>query len=551
MADLKTGWSMLRRWLWLLLLGTLLSAAIGFGVSRTLTPMYQATVTMLVNQAQETTGLTSYNDIQTSERLARTYAELIKKRPVVEQVIADLHLPTTYERLVKQIDVRQVRDTQLITVVVEDASPQSAADIANALATTFMTRLAEEQAGQTTPTKRVMARQIADLEGQIKATSEAIEGARDPSGAASGRIAVLQSELSQQQAAYAQMLRSQHELAVAESKAASAVRLAEPAVVPDRPVRPNVLQRTLIAAVVGTALCAGLAFLLEYLDDVARTPELVERAAGLHTLGALTLLRAGAGRTRWGRRSRASTPARVLVAHEAHSPHAEAFRILRTNVEFAQVDRPCRTLVVTSANPCEGKSTVAVNLAVAMAQAGKRVLLVDADLRRPAVHQTLGLGNEAGLTNLLVQGGEPIDLVQATSLPGFLLVLTSGPIPPNPAELLGSARMAELLVRLADMVDHVILDTPPVLAVADPVVLAGRTDGAILVVDANHTSTHALKRAREALDRAGTNILGVALNKLSGQSSGYYYYRHDETPPERVEPAFPQLGRSRPSAATS
>jgi capsular exopolysaccharide synthesis family protein len=187
-----------------------------------------------------------------------------------------------------------------------------------------------------------------------------------------------------------------------------------------------------------------------------------------------------------------------------------------------------------------------VNLAAVMAQAGRRVLLVDADLRRPTVHQTLGLDNQRGLTTLLARGGDPLEVVQATDLPGFLMVMTSGPIPPNPAELLASGRMTQLMEKLEEMVDLIIFDTPPVLAVADPVVLAGRIDGVVLVVDGSKTAVAALRRTREALARASANVLGVVLNRLSASSGGYYYRYRATEPSERPDREHPSTTAAPP-----
>jgi succinoglycan biosynthesis transport protein ExoP len=561
MSDLRPLWERLRRWLWLIVLGTVAASGAGYAFVSNITPTYEAQATLMVNQAQGTAAVASYDDLLSSERLARTYGELMRTGPVLDRVIAELQLPTRADELAKSVDVKQVRDTQLISLSVEHPDPAVAAQIANTIATTFIAQVAHEQVGQTASTREIMSRQIAELEAQMKRTSDAIttEQARIDQARVGGvdvspaRLGVLQSELAQYQTTYAQMLRSQHEMALQEAKAANSLRLAVPATPPERPSRPNVPQRTGLAAVVGLLLCAALAFLLEYLNDSVRTAENVERTTGLHTLGSVALL--GRGRRRGSKVAAEAGQARVLVSDDPRSVHSEAFRMLRANIEFAQVDRECRTMMVTSPNPGEGKSTVAVNLATVMAQAGRRVLLVDADLRRPTVHHTLGLDNRRGLTTLLAQGGDPIDVVQATDLPGFIMVMTSGPIPPNPAELLGSARMTQVLAKMADMVDLVILDTPPVLAVADPAVLAGRVDGVTLVVDAGRTSVEALRRTRDTLARASANVLGVVLNRLDTNSGGYYqqYYaeqrgRTSAEPDATTEPVAPTLS-AQPSAA--
>jgi non-specific protein-tyrosine kinase len=196
--------------------------------------------------------------------------------------------------------------------------------------------------------------------------------------------------------------------------------------------------------------------------------------------------------------------------------------VLRTNLQFSTFD--ARTLLITSAGPGEGKSTTAANLAVAIAQTGLKVIVVDADLRRPALHRFFGLSNAAGLTSALVSPASDVNMfLQQTELKD-LFVMASGPIPPNPSELLSSSRMTTAVEALKRNADVVLFDSPPVLAVADAAVLAGKMDATILVVDAGKTRAHALHRAADTLARSRTKVVGVVLNKLTARSGGYYDY---------------------------
>ncbi|HNS02993.1 MAG TPA: CpsD/CapB family tyrosine-protein kinase [Anaerolineae bacterium] len=202
---------------------------------------------------------------------------------------------------------------------------------------------------------------------------------------------------------------------------------------------------------------------------------------------------------------------------------AEAYRVLRTNLQFSALDKPLATLICTSAAPGEGKSTTISNLATVMAQSDKRVVLVDADLRRPSLHKLLKLPNNVGLsTALLDKGRDPGVYLQATDVPN-LRVMTTGPIPPNPAEMLNSARMHEMIEVLKGEADVVLFDTPPVLAVADTSILASQVDGALLVVWAGKTRGELLAQAVERLQSVGVQPLGVVLNKLAQRKGGYYY----------------------------
>ncbi|MGD8626700.1 MAG: CpsD/CapB family tyrosine-protein kinase [Anaerolineae bacterium] len=214
----------------------------------------------------------------------------------------------------------------------------------------------------------------------------------------------------------------------------------------------------------------------------------------------------------------------LIAVSDPRSPISEAYRTLRTNLDFASLDQALKTIAVTSAGVGEGKSTTLANLAVVSAQAGRRVVLVDADLRRPTLHQLFGLDNEAGLTTMVMDEAalaEPP--LQATSIEGLSL-LTSGPLPPNPAELMGSRRMAEVIAALAGEADQVFFDTPPVVAVTDAAVLATKVDGVLLVISAGKTRREYARTAVQRLEQINARLVGTVLTNVQagGGFSGYY-----------------------------
>ncbi|MGB9804614.1 CpsD/CapB family tyrosine-protein kinase [Desulfofundulus sp.] len=214
----------------------------------------------------------------------------------------------------------------------------------------------------------------------------------------------------------------------------------------------------------------------------------------------------------------------LLLAHtNPRSVISEAFRTLRTNLGFAALDRPCRSILVTSAGPEDGKSTTAANLAVVLAQAGHTVLLVDCDLRKPVLHKIFEVENHRGLTNCLLQEMDPV-AVAHNGLVDNLSVLTSGPIPPNPAELLASGRVRALWPALLERFDYVIVDSPPVLAVTDAALLAAQLDGVILVIRAATTRVEIAQEARDQLLKASARIIGVVLNQVKMPARDYHYY---------------------------
>ncbi|WP_412768014.1 CpsD/CapB family tyrosine-protein kinase [Halobacillus yeomjeoni] len=218
------------------------------------------------------------------------------------------------------------------------------------------------------------------------------------------------------------------------------------------------------------------------------------------------------------------TRARSLIANDnPKSPIAEQFRTIRTNIQFSSVDTELESMLVTSASPSEGKSITTANTAVVFAQQGKKVLLVDADLRKPTIHYTFRVDNTFGLSNYLVSQHSVLDLVRGSDVEN-LDVLPCGPIPPNPSELLGSQKMEKFLEEAKEIYDMVIFDTPPVLAVADSQVLSRIVDGVLLVVRSKQTEQEAAIKAKEQLEQSKANILGVVLNDRDVKYSNYYYY---------------------------
>jgi len=218
----------------------------------------------------------------------------------------------------------------------------------------------------------------------------------------------------------------------------------------------------------------------------------------------------------------------LIVQEDPKSPIAEAYRTLRTNIQFAKIDGNLQTVMLTSAGPGEGKSTTSANTAVALAQSGKNIILVDCDLRKPVQHKIFGKRNR-GLTNILVEDIAVEDLLQDTEIDN-LRILTSGPIPPNPSELLGSAKMLEIISHLKSLADIIVFDAPPTIAVTDASVIASKMDGVILVLDASTVRPEMAQKAKELLVKANGNILGVILNRveIEDEHAYYYYYYGNE-----------------------
>jgi capsular exopolysaccharide synthesis family protein len=341
----------------------------------------------------------------------------------------------------------------------------------------------------------------------------------------------------------------------------SNIRVVDRARVPVRPSSPNKKRNLILALILGLGGGVGLAFLFDFLDNSVKTSEDVERYGGLPTLGVVPKfsLEGASKAYSYGRRLKShkepamlgegtvSAPAGpspavgtgapfVATVEQAEKigsielvPHyfpnsrlAESYRSIRTALLLSSADNPVKTVAVTSALPGEGKTVSVANLAITLAQSGKTVLVIDADLRRPRQHRLFKVKNTFGLTTYLTDAVALKDVVKSTEIPNLFLV-NAGPIPPNPAELLGSEKMNRFIKMMAEECDFMIFDLPPMLEISDALVLGAKVDGMVLVIQGDKTSREALKKAREKLDLLKVRTIGVIINNVSMPHHGYYY----------------------------
>lgn len=509
--DVRSQIAILRERLPLLVVSVLLAAIAAFVVSSLQPKSYEAKATLIVGQALSAVS-TDYNQLLVSQRLSKTYASIATKRPILDNVIEQLSLNVTAEELAQRVQADVPLDNTLFTISARDGDPVGASAIANALAEQLIAmssaiqgREAEFQASIDTDLKATQA-QINATQTQV----EALTRLTDPTAAQNAQLATLEGRLVTLRSTYATVL------SFSSGNASNMLTVIEPAVPPTAPISPRPLLNTLLAAVIGLLLAAGVVAVLEFLDESIKDPIQLRAVAGLNTLGTIGRMKGGATR---------SEIYRLAALLYPLSAAAEAYRALRTNIEFASVDAPIKTLLVTSSIPGEGKTVTAANLAVVFAQAGRRVLLVDADLRKPAVHVIFDLPNSHGLTSLLRSDEVSIDAVARPTEQANLRVVTTGPLPPNPVELLGSQRMRVTVERLAAEADLVIFDSGPLNAVTDALLLSSFLDGTIVVIHARHGRRPAIRRATEALSMAGATVLGAALNDIpTGPNSDYPPY---------------------------
>jgi len=326
---------------------------------------------------------------------------------------------------------------------------------------------------------------------------------------------------------YEGLLQKLKEAGVSAGLKSNNFRIVDSARPPSYPIEPNIPRNLGFALLLGSATGVGLAFLLEGMDNTVRTTEQAQMISGLAPLGMIPL---GSKSAREGSNTKrlviaSSKEAVELVTQvRPQSQMAESYRALRTSLLLSNLGAPPKVIMITSALPQEGKTTTSINTAVVLAQKGIRVLLIDADLRRPSIHKTLGMGPRSGLSNVLT-GSTSLDqaITRAAILPN-LYVLPAGTPPPNPAELLASTNMRDVLAQLREQYDHIVVDTPPTLSVTDAVVLSQRADAVVLVIRSGQTTKQALRRSRDILTRVNAKVVGVLLNAVDLSSPDYYYY---------------------------
>ncbi len=532
--DLRRQIALVKAWLPLLIASVVLSAAAAFLVSTQLPKTYEARATLIVGQSLSGVN-PDYTQLLASQRLSTTYASIATTRPNLDVVIRQLGLGMTSEELSKRVGAAAPLESTLLTITAQDADPSRAAAIANALADQVVAASPAIQGRQADLQKSIDA-ELKATQVQITAMQSEVDrlnGLASPRPADLTTLDTIQGRLITLRSTYASIL------SFSSGSAANLLSVVEPAVAPITPISPKPLLNTLVAAILGLLLAAGLLSALEYLDDKVKDPDAVQAVANLSTLGTITRIKGDSGR---------SEIYRLVTLLYPRSAAAEAFRTLRTNLEFASVDSSIRTLLVTSSAPGEGKTTTASNLAVVFAQAGRRVLLVDADLRKPGVHAVFDLPNSHGLTTLLRSDEVSLTAIVNGTEQANLRILTTGPIPPNPAELLGSQRMQTILERLKADADIVVFDSPPLQVVTDSAILGSLVDGTLFVVDADRSRRATVRLGREALSKTGATVLGAVINRIPVRNHSAYanYYGDDgsELRPEK-RPRGPDTSHER------
>jgi len=489
----------------LVVITALIGALIGASL---LAPTYESKTTLRVTTADYGAERVSYDAVMYSGRLTNTYSKVVTSDSVVSEMRDRLGLT---EPIRVTVDVPA--NTELMQITVTGRDPFVAADAANALAEILIDRVSAMSAERVAAATGALGQQLADLEAELLQPPSAAQSS--PSSGSSPEATAAAAVLQLKQARYARLLDQYDQLLTAESARGNTVTVLERAAAPLTPSRPQLPLILLIALGMGLVGGIGLAFLFEHLDTRLHTTQRIQEVTDLRILGTVPV----------------ASRHRRNGLFNVDSPECEALRRVRTHLQSLCPDAP-RTLLVTSAEPGEGKSAVVANLAAVLAEAGRTVIVVDGDLRRPTLHRIFGLPNVVGLSSILTQETTWDQTIQESNLPN-VWVIASGPTPPNPAELLGAPPMAQLFECLVDRFDAVLVDTPSLLAVSDAAVLAQGVDGVILVVSRARAHQDAVQAAQSELIEVGAKTLGVIVNRAEPDRR-HLYYRRSPTPQQGI-----------------
>jgi tyrosine-protein kinase len=547
--ELIQYYRLLRRWLWLVVLAAFIAGSLSFITRVTQAPRYRAYAKIAIGGYLNAPNPNS-QEIYTGIELAFTYAELVHTYDVLNGVVETLNLPFGFESLSGIIKTRIVSSTSLLEISGTYTDPVLAADITNEVAVQLIARsptnLTPEQQEQVDLLNEEIAAQRTELRSLREQLSEIDTSLALDSTAADTRSSLREQRnviVDQINIASSNIAQFTNTIASFQSRTNS-IEIVETARIPNAPIGSSIFNAVLLGAIVGAALAFGAILAYEYFNDTFRNANEVTTALNLPVLGVIS---------KFGTKTDGYSE-RLINNMSAFSKPTEEYRTLRTNLLYTS-EKKDRVFVICSASPEEGKTVTSANLAVSMALSGLNVLLIDADMRRPNIHEAFGIDNYVGLSSLLAQHPdsalavagdgdrtqpiEPIGnvmnkeswrrVMQRTFIPN-LYVIPSGFSPVNPAELLGSALMKRWITsfRKAPQLDVVIFDTPPVLAVSDSAVLAASMDAKIiLVVQANRTHRNVALKAKERFEQVGAEVIGVVLNNVNLRDEDYYGYNYN------------------------
>jgi polysaccharide biosynthesis transport protein len=495
------------KWWWLIVAACLITAISTLILVRQQPPVYQAKTTLVIGRAVYQPNPSS-NDLWQSQSLAYWYSDLAKRQPVRQATMNALGMDW-----LPDYSVRPLPNSQLIEILVNDTLPMRAQVVANELAAQIINQSPPAQE-ERQENQEFIDQQLQIVEANITRTQEdihrlqaelvEINSARQIADT-EAELRTLETRLTGLQSTYAGLLANTNR------GATNTLSVVEPANLPNRPIGPDKRMLVLVSAAIGLALGVGAAYLLEILDDTLKTSEEVTSQLAIPHIGSIAEITS-------------EELDGVYLTKNPRSLTAEAFRSLRTNLEFLGASQSFQVILVSSSTVNEGKSLVSANLAQVLAQAGRRVILVDADLRKPSLHQYFGLENDEGLSDVFL-GRVPLRHVIKPWKETNLFIIPSGKSPPNSAELLASGKMDVILHSLKRVVDFVIVDGPPLL-ITDAALLSAKVDGVLMVVRSGYCRKREVKDAKAQLELSGARVLGFVLNRIPRSLDAYHYRYH-------------------------
>lgn len=506
--DLKTYYAPLLKWWWMILAAGLIAAAASFIITLGQPAMYQSRTTLIIGQSL-TNPNPNTSQFFLEQQLASIYADMATREPVRRAAMEALNLSW-----IPPYTARALPDTQLIEITVTDSDPVRAQAVAAELAKQLIKRGPSAAQDDDLERQAFINQQLSTLEKNISDTTDEITKLKTELGSLNSasqitetqqKINALENKLTSLQDNYSRLLSSSSRGAL------NTLSVIEPAEIPTRPIGPNHLITVVTSMIIGFALAAASAYIIEWVDQAIHSSGEVERILQKPILGEIP-------------RFPKDVEALSYVNDEPFSPITDSFRSLRTNLEFSGLGNTVKTILISSTGDSEGKTTIAINLALSLAKAKKRVIVIDADFYKSELDEKFQLKNKKGLGDLLLDG----KIGKECLIPLFknqVFLLPSGTTPPNPSEQLGSQEMVRTLEMLKEVADVIIIDGPPFI-ISDALILSARVDGVLVVVSMGKSRRDVLQKTKSQLIRANANILGYIMNGVSPKSATYYshYY---------------------------
>ncbi len=502
----------IRRRIWIVIIMTVVVVEVVAVGSSLMTPIYSASTLLRVATFQNST--IEYFPMDYSDRLMNTNMQMLISRPFLAEVISRLSLETSPGDLKKQILIESVPNTELLRISADATDPIMAADIARTLGDLLIEQREGLFSGFGKSAQESLEEQLTIIETDLQENRARLqELLGDTTGInQSNIIEQLSTRIQIQEGTYTLLLNEYDRARVTEGLRANSITIIEPAIPPMAPSKPNIFMNSLFGGVLGLTGGIALVFLLDNLDTRIDTTDDLEAATDIPLMGWIPNIP----------RLDKSQDGRLIVKNNARSPASESFRILRSNIFDSQPDTQPKTLLITSAEPNAGKSTIIANIAVSLAHTTQSVLVVDADFGRPSLHDVFGLQNESGLSDILLDIRLIDEVIQETKFQG-LSVLTTGLLSGDPTKLLKAQNLRQVISRLSEDFKIILLDSSPLLAAADAAIIAPIVDAVLLVAARSQSSDQSLEKALRQLELVGANVIGTVLNKANIRPGEYYF----------------------------